>query len=71
MLTHDNEHSPAFFFENTPTWESKAECSPRPLGHPSGYRKYSLICSRSLICSQWVSTQAMFFEVEAQLFNFG
>ena len=23
---------------NTPAWASKAECSPRPLGHPSGFK---------------------------------
>ena len=24
---------------NTPAWESKAECPPRPLGHPSGLKR--------------------------------
>ena len=39
-LTHDNEIVlPFLSSENTPTWESKAECSPRSLGHPSGSTK--------------------------------
>ena len=30
------EIPPCVSFRNTPAWESKAECPPRPLGHPSG-----------------------------------
>ena len=50
--------------KNTPAWASKAECSPRPLGHPSGFKKRGL-----LVSPQWVGTQAMLGQVETSLLN--